>query len=68
MGSECYSFGVTRPLLDGFWRTPSPKYASEKSTFLAKRKKITRSTTFLIEYILAKKKEHTPPRRVNTRK
>ena len=33
-GSELYSFGVTRPLLDGFLRTPSQKYASEKSTFL----------------------------------
>ena len=23
-------FGVTRPLLDEFWRTPSPKHASER--------------------------------------
>ena len=23
-------FGVTRPLLDGFWGTHSPKYASER--------------------------------------
>ena len=23
-------FGVTRPLLDGFWRAHSPKYASER--------------------------------------
>ena len=28
--AELIPFGVTRPLLDEFWRTPSPKHASER--------------------------------------
>ena len=32
--SVCSPFGVIRPLLNGFLRTPSQKYASEKGTYL----------------------------------
>ena len=40
-------FGVTRPLLDGFWGTHSPKYASERTYTKTPYGKAIKQRTFL---------------------